>query len=260
MFYKALVISILLVFTGCSTTPQVNHVNSNTDPLTMSFDDYMGYLEFEKNGNSFTKTVDNDISLKEYNTVLKNLDKYIEKNIGSSWNTNFYKELKDNKQYIVLGKCCALKQKDKLLYAISEEKSEDYRYCTFKIELLTDDESKNKIDKVFKKREELALLDEQKQQQKIKEKEQQEAYYKSLRQRAGQQIMSFYDKMKYKENFFTNAQICKNRCMQKTRENNGYTSLQEALNDGWSFVSKMQEVTLSHPNCICEGSKVILKR
>lgn len=103
----------------------------------------------------------------------------------------------------------------------------------------------------------MALLDEQKQQQKIKEKE---AYYKSLRQGTGQQVMPFYDKMKYKESFFTNAQICQNRCIQETKENNGYASLREALNDGWSFVSKMEEVTLSHQNCICEGSKVILKR
>jgi len=72
--------------------------------------------------------------------------------------------------------------------------------------------------------------------------------------------MSFYDKIQYKDSFFTNVQICQNRCMQETKENNGYTSLQEALNDGWSFVSKMEEITLSHPNCICEGSKIILKR
>jgi len=259
MFYKALFISLLLIFTGCSTV-QVDDSKLKTDPLTMTFDDYMSYLGFVKNDNSFAKTVDNDISLKEHNAILKKLDQYIEKNAGSSWNTDFYKELKDNKQYIVLGKCCSLKQEDKLLYAMSEEKSKDHRYCTFKIERLSDDQSKNKIDTIFKKREEFALLDEQKQQQKIKEKEQQEAYYKSLRQRTGQQIMSFYDKIKYKDSFFTNAQICQNSCMQEIRENNGYTSLQEALNDGWSFVSKMEEITLSHPNCICEGSKVILKR
>lgn len=259
MFYKALFISLLLIFTGCSTV-QVDESKLNKDPLAMNFNDYMKNMGFTKLGNDFAKTVDNDISLKEYNAILKKLDQYIEKNAGSSWNTDFYKELKDNKHYIVLGKCCALKQEDKLLYAMSEEKSKDYRYCTFKIERLSDDQSKNKIDTIFKKREEFALLDEQKQQQKIKEKEQLEAYYKSLRQRTGQQIMSFYDKMKYKDSFFTNAQICQNSCMQETRENNGYTSLQEALNDGWSFVSKMEEITLSHPNCICEGSKVILKR
>jgi len=259
MFYKALFISLLLIFTGCSTV-QVDDSKLKKDPLAMNFNDYMKNMGFTKLGNDFAKTVDNDISLKEYNVILKKLDQYIENNVGSSWNTNFYKELKDNKQYIVLGQCCALKKEHKLLYAISEEKSEDYRYCTFKVELLSDDESKNKIDKVFKKREELALLDEQKQQQKIKEKEQQEAYYQSLRQRTGEQIMTFYDTMKYKDSFFTNAQICQNRCMQETKENNGYISLKEALNDGWSFVSKMEKITLRHPNCICEGSKVILKR
>lgn len=118
--FKALCISLLLIFTGCSTV-QVDDSKLKKDPLAMNFNDYMKNMGFTKLGNDFAKTVDNDISLKEYKAILKKLDQYIEKNVGSSWNTDFYKELKDNKQYIVLGQCCALKKEYKLLYAISED-------------------------------------------------------------------------------------------------------------------------------------------
>jgi len=78
MFYKALFISLLLIFTGCSTV-QIDESKLNKDSLAMNFNDYMKNMGFTKLGNDFAKTVDNDISLKEYNTILKKLDQYIEK-------------------------------------------------------------------------------------------------------------------------------------------------------------------------------------
>lgn len=103
-----------------------------------------------------------------------------------------------------------------------------------------------------------------KQMKEIAEKEEAQKAEKerlnSMQQRVGTYVMYFFDQYKYKK-FYQDEKECSKKCNQKSIGTSGYSSLQEALNNGWEIVSNMGAYEAPIDDyCICMGSKVVMKR
>jgi len=99
----------------------------------------MGY---KKDGSSaYIKNLSYESCSKEYRKDLKLLDKYAEVNIGPAWSQDFDFALHDNKHYIINGKCCVLKEKDRLLFSIQTVSSYKNDTCNLYIEKYSPQES-----------------------------------------------------------------------------------------------------------------------
>jgi len=83
-----------------------------------------------------------------------------------------------------------------------------------------------------------------------------------LRSRKGQYNLSFYSKYNFHPfGPFSDESICDEDCVSKNIENTGYSSIDNALQDGWNFVSKIEGITYKYSDiCTCEGVNIIMKR
>jgi hypothetical protein len=104
----------------------------------------------------------------------------------------------------------------------------------------------------------LASIRAQGEERKRAEEMAKQTQYTQLRLRSGEIVMSFYDT--YKSRYGQNSG-CDNMCSEKTQDDNGYYSLQDALNNGWKFVSTVSTLSIhASDSCTCEGSKIILRK
>lgn len=95
-----------------------------------------------------------------------------------------------------------------------------------------------------------------------------------LRKRKGQYAMTFFDQYNYRAYGYKDlggkyqhisekaaAETCQKVCLQQTFNDNGYDNLQEALNDGWKFKSKVKGVKEQiNEHCVCEGNSYVLEK
>jgi len=116
-----------------------------TKPISVkkvSFDIYLTSMGYKKDGSSaYIKNLSYESCSKEYRKDLKLLDKYAEVNIGPAWSQDFDFALHDNKHYIINGKCCVLKEKDRLLFSIQTVSSYKNDTCNLYIEKYSPQES-----------------------------------------------------------------------------------------------------------------------
>lgn len=83
---------------------------------------------------------------------------------------------------------------------------------------------------------------------------------KMLKARKGQHVVTFFDSDIY-DGVLVSKDMCENLCSTKNLEDSGYSSLNEALKDGWKFVSKLGDATHNFStSCICKGSNVIMQK
>ncbi|WP_304545985.1 hypothetical protein [Sulfurimonas microaerophilic] len=89
--------------------------------------------------------------------------------------------------------------------------------------------------------------------QALKEKE---ILIQKLRDRNGQFMMTFYDSWAYSGTEST----CANICIEANEANTGYRSLQDAINDGWKFISQISNTKrdMNH-SCKCQGANILLE-
>lgn len=79
----------------------------------------------------------------------------------------------------------------------------------------------------------------------------------NLKNRKGQQSMTFYTSWKY----IGDSNRCEASCSKENQINTGYITLQNALNDRWHFKSSLNQISKSIDNqCTCEGSITILEK
>lgn len=107
--------------------------------------------------------------------------------------------------------------------------------------------------------EKLVAEENQRKQVAIQEQQRKLAYIEQLRQKRGDQVMSFFDGNYVHDTY--QSESCKEKCIQSNINSTGYKSLQEALTDGWKFVSKVSEAKQSlTQNCECTGANILLHR
>jgi hypothetical protein len=127
------------------------------------------------------------------------------------------------------------------------------------------EETKNQYLTILKE-EESRMTAFREKQKKREEKRQQEELQKEkakiekinyLKNRKGQYTMRFFNGLDWKYD----ESKCLNSCIELNQLNTGYTSLQEALNNGWQFISKINDTSETINNsCICKGTNILLKR
>lgn len=87
-----------------------------------------------------------------------------------------------------------------------------------------------------------------------------------LRNRKGQHVMVLpstcrYSPYEYRETMETAKKRCTENCLEKALEITGYSTLQEALNDGWQFKAKAGEnEDKVNEHCICENISYVLEK
>jgi hypothetical protein len=102
-----------------------------------------------------------------------------------------------------------------------------------------------------------------------------------LQNRKGSNVMTFFDNSKCYDNTiadghaidmriavynsFTKAlsftpAMCNSICLEENEKYTGYKQLQQALNDKWLFVSKLNEKRYQRGNCECSGYEYMLKK
>jgi tetratricopeptide (TPR) repeat protein len=108
---------------------------------------------------------------------------------------------------------------------------------------------------------------EKEEQEVTKRKELEVLRLNNLRNRHGQYVFGFYPSFQWINNsryLFTDRDIqdlCNKACSNATFDNNPYSSLQEALDDKWVFVAKLEETTNQiSDSCICNGTSYLLEK
>ncbi len=263
-----ILLASVLLFSACSTKKEIKSVLVKN----ISFESYFHTLGYKQNDiNHFTKQLPYDDCSKAYRQDLKALDRYAEANIGPAWSKEFYWAFKDNKIYIIGGKCCKLQEDDKLLFSLKTVSSYRNDTCNLFIEKYSEEESKVKIAKIFEVQKQRDAEYKRKQAaiklKKQQAKQREEQRYKSLRTRKGEYILHFFDKSiahvdRYDRFFDKNMQVrlCQLKCKELTKNETGYTDIQSALNDGWHFVTKLDVAKYDDYKCSCRGEKVILRK
>jgi hypothetical protein len=133
----------------------------------------------------------------------------------------------------------------------------------------------------------LSMDKENQQRQKINDettkrnKEQKEKELALLQNRKGSNVMTFFDNSKCYDNTiadghamddriavynsFTKAlsftpSMCHDICLEENEKHTGYKQLQQALDNKWSFVSKLGEKQYQEGNCVCTGFQYVLQK
>lgn len=140
-------------------------------------------------------------------------------------------------------------------------KNDDSAFITLDF---SDSAKNNWINQKLKQEEELKnTIKRQEAERKTREEEYQKQIIEeekrilNLKNRKGQQTMTFYTSWKY----IGNSNRCEASCSEENRINTGYLTLQNALNDGWHFKSSLNQISKSIDNqCTCEGSITILEK
>ena len=259
-----ILLASVLLFSACSTKKEIKPI-----PIkNISFESYLHTLGYKQNDiKHFTKQLPYDDCSKAYSQDLKALDKYVEINIGPAWSKEFYWAFKDNKIYIIGGKCCKLQEDDKLLFSLKTVSSYRNDTCKLSIEKYSEEESNVKVAKIFEVQKQRDAEYKKKQLQKALKERQEEQRYYNLRNRKGEYVMQFFDESithvdRYNRLFDKKMQVqlCKKQCIDFTKNSTGYINMQSALSDGWKFVTKLDDAKYDDKSCSCRGQKVILKK
>jgi hypothetical protein len=258
----------LLLLSACSTKKVIKPISAKN----VSFDTYLTNMGYKKDGsNAYSKNLPYESCSKEYRKDLKLLDKYAEVNIGPAWSQDFDFALHDNKHYIINGKCCVLKEKDRLLFSIKTVSSYKNDTCNLFIEQYSLQESQIKTAQILKIQQQRDAEYKKKQAaiklKKQQERQRQEQQYAELRNRKGEHILHFFNHSvthvdRYDRFFDKDMQVrlCQLKCKEFTKNETGYTDIQSALNDGWHFVTKLDVAKYDDYKCSCRGEKVILRK
>lgn len=113
-----------------------------------------------------------------------------------------------------------------------------------------EDEKKAEMERSYAKRK---AQEEEYQQQKVEEQKK----VLNLRNKKGQQSMGFYNSWQY----VGQSSSCETLCIDINKKTTGYSTLQEALNDGWKFNTNLNAISKTmNSQCMCEGSLSILEK
>lgn len=86
---------------------------------------------------------------------------------------------------------------------------------------------------------------------------------KYLQNRRGAHSFTFY--FNYNSYNKKNNIYCESSCRASNEQTTGYKTYEDALNDNWKFVNKINDVSRNEstyfaPDCYCTGSRIILKK
>lgn len=165
---------------------------------------------------------------------------------GSGWATHYsYKitpiHIYKEKDLIALSK---LAREDKL----KEIEAQKKRLEQEKITRIEEEQKRLKQEKITRIK---------KEQKRLKQEKEKQVKINILRSRRGQYSMTFYHTWSYRGE----EKVCSNKCIELNIRNNGYSYIQEALNDNWNFISRISDTSKTINNdCICKGTNILLKK
>jgi hypothetical protein len=120
-------------------------------------------------------------------------------------------------------------------------------------------EIKNSDSDYQKRLQEQVILRKKQEQEKNLYDEQLKQSRKILRDRKGTQTFVLYDQYVVHSSYKSKSE-CDQICSTENLDSTGYNSIEDVLQDGWQFVSKIGDIQKDISGCGCDGKKYILKR
>lgn len=251
------VISTSILFTACANKANVKNVKkveqtkvkTINDVLNESFD-YDANQKLYKNKS--TKIEDTNTLLSKLgklcsdkNGKLVNINYYINKNYVNSYSNNKASVCEINDETYFITHQASLN--NNIYYSVSIDEKVKKVYQNFKnnqFELtptITED-----TQTVMKERQEI-----------LRREAAREQKTKLLFNKKDQKTMTFFDSWRYSGK----EAPCSKKCTDLNKRSTGYSTLKEAVNNNWQFVSKAEEIEEAIDNtCTCSGSSVLVKK
>ena len=245
-----LVLSVVaLLLTGC-LRPNLPEKHNTKEWSNISIDQFVQEIINSKGLSKFEK-VNENVFYYQYG-----MSGYYAKVLCESKGGN-YKEIRNFKYQN--GMICIRQNDEPMFFRFYSDYKGERGYFDYSKETISEyinykrkqEINKQKFFTEYEKRKKL-----EREQEALKEK-QKIARVKQLRSQTGQKTMTFFDNWR----FNGDELLCRTKCQEKNLMNNGYLSLQYALNDGWQFVTKINEISFNpNPDCQCIGAQVLLKK